>query len=125
MSNRARSTEFVLSLALAFVLAWFGFSEVTKPLLWTTYVPTFLGTGSMITRLVMVHGFVLLAAAAGLVFNIWRRWAAILAALLLADIVINLWMQEGLSAITARDIGLFGAATALAILAARDSASSA
>lgn len=104
----------ILSFFLGFVVIWFGIQEVTSPGHWVAFVPHFLGAGQTLVHLVVIHGVVLLAAGIALVFGIYRRFAAAVVTLMLLQIVVTLLFAEGLDEISVRDIGLFGAALALA-----------
>jgi uncharacterized membrane protein len=107
--------ENVLSYFLAFVVIYFGVNEILSPEKWLTFVPKFLGTGDMITYMVMGHGILLLLCGLGLVLNMYRRFAAILLFLMLADVVFNLYASDGFSSIVVRDIGLAGMALGLSV----------
>ncbi|MCE9549231.1 hypothetical protein K8Q98_02420 [Candidatus Nomurabacteria bacterium] len=107
--------EVVLSYFLAFVVIWFGVSEVSSPERWVVFVPTFLNLGDMVNSLVMVHGVVLVLCGLSLVFNFYRRIAAFIVLIMLIDIVTTLILVSGLDEISVRDIGLLGMALALAL----------
>lgn len=98
---------------LGFVVIWFGLNEVRNPEAWAIYVPGFLQGMSMVNTLVLVHGVILILSGVALIFNFYRRLAAIVLALMLLDIVATLWLGSGLDEITVRDIGLLGMALAL------------
>src|SRR5215475_12407313 len=95
---------------LGLVLAWFGYHELVQPALWTGYVPGVHAASPAAIALVLAHGWVLLILAVALVAGIAARAAAGLAALLLAQIVIWLWVSAGLSDLTLRDVGVLGLA---------------
>lgn len=105
--------ETVLSYFLAFVVFWFGFNEVSSPANWTGLVPGFLGSGAMLTYLVVFHGSLLILCGLALVFRFHPRVAAGILALMLLDIAATLIVRGGLSDVAVRDIGLFGVALAL------------
>jgi hypothetical protein len=99
---------------LGLVLAWFGYHELMQPALWTGYVPGVHAASSTAIALVLAHGWVLLLLAVALVAGIAHRAAAGLAALLLAQIVVWLWVSAGLSDLTLRDVGVLGLALCIA-----------
>jgi hypothetical protein len=99
---------------LGLVLAWFGYHELIQPALWTGYVPGVHVASATAIALVLAHGWVLLLDAVALVAGIASRAAAGLAALLLAQIVIWLWISAGLSDLTLRDVGVLGLALCIA-----------
>lgn len=109
--------ENVLSYALGFVVAWFGLNEIFAPQDWVTFAPPFLGTGTFAVSLVIVHGVVLASCALLLFFNLYRRIAAAILALIFVEVVVGLVTQTGLSDIAVRDIGLCGLSVGLALLA--------
>ncbi|HEY6278892.1 MAG TPA: hypothetical protein VIX86_21475 [Streptosporangiaceae bacterium] len=98
---------------LALVLAWFGYHELVRPGLWTGYVPAVSPSSSLAIAAVLVHGWVLLVLAVALAAGIATRAAALLAAVLLLEIVISLTLTGGLSDLTLRDVGVLGLAIAL------------
>ena len=109
------NVEQVISYALAFVVVWFGTNEIFAPGDWAAFVPSFLGTDSLALSLVVVHGLLLTASGLLLAFNFYRRIGAIVLALMLAEIIVSLLVESGLTDVAARDIGLLGIAVALAL----------
>jgi len=99
---------------LGLVLAWFGYHELVKPSVWTGYVPFVHAVSAGAVALVLVHGWLLLVLAVALIAGIAARAAAGVAALLLAQIVIWLWISAGLSDLTMRDVGVLGLALCIA-----------
>jgi uncharacterized membrane protein YphA (DoxX/SURF4 family) len=98
---------------LALVLAWFGYHELVRPGLWTGYVPVVSPSSSLAIAAVLIHGWVLLVLAVALAAGIATRAAALLAAVLLLEIVISLTITGGLSDLTLRDVGVLGLAITL------------
>jgi uncharacterized membrane protein YphA (DoxX/SURF4 family) len=103
----------ILSLALGFVVIWFGINEIMHPASWTAFAPSFLGEGSLVYNLVIIHGFVLIISGISLILGFNRRFFALILSLMLLDIIITLIYNSGLEEIAVRDIGLFGMAIAL------------
>ena len=108
--------ENILSYFLGFVVGWFGINEILAPQEWVTFAPSFLGTGTFAVGLVVMHGIILVSCAILLFFNVYRRIAGIVLALIFAEVVIDLIAQTGLSDIAVRDIGLGGMSIALAMM---------
>ena len=108
--------ENVLSYFLAFVVGWFGLNEIFAPQEWVTFAPSFLGSGTLAISLVVIHGVILVSCAILLFFNMYRRIAGIVLALIFLEVVTDLIIQTGLSDIAVRDIGLGGMASALAMM---------
>jgi uncharacterized membrane protein YphA (DoxX/SURF4 family) len=93
---------------LGLVLAWFGYHELVAPGLWTGYVPVLSATSQASKLLVLAHGWVLLVLAVALVAGVAPRVAAMIASLLLVEIVISLSASGGLSDLVLRDVGVLG-----------------
>ncbi|MDE1925091.1 MAG: hypothetical protein KGH79_02840 [Patescibacteria group bacterium] len=115
--RNAINPENIFSYALGFVVAWFGLNEVFAPQEWATFAPPFLGDGTLAISLVVIHGIILASCALLLFFNLYRRTAAAILALMFVEIIVGLVTQTGLSDIAVRDIGLCGMAVGLALLA--------
>jgi uncharacterized membrane protein YphA (DoxX/SURF4 family) len=98
---------------LGLVLAWFGYHELVQPSLWTGYVPVVSATSTAAVVLVLAHGWLLLVLAVAAIAGIATRVVAAVAAVLLLEIVISLWVTAGLSDLTLRDVGVLGLAIIL------------
>lgn len=97
---------------LGVVFAWFGYHELLEPGQWTQYVPVISESSSLAIIGVLAHGWVLLVLAAALVAGIAPRVSAVLASLLMLEIVIALAVT-GLSDTALRDVGVLGLAVCL------------
>jgi hypothetical protein len=106
-----------MRLALGFVLGWFGVNELRNPADWAVFVPTFVSDHSpvAVNDLILLHGFLLLLAAAAVTLGLFYLLGSLLAMGLLADIVLGLWLDGGVNDLVIRDIGLFALAAALAL----------
>jgi hypothetical protein len=92
-------------LGLAFCFLGFGIWELVAPRLWTAYLPSYLSTFHPIA-LILIHGAVLTFAALG-VLSGWRpKFFTALAALVLFDICLEVFLQDGFTDVFIRDIGL-------------------
>jgi hypothetical protein len=98
---------------LGLTLAWFGYHELMTPQLWTGYVPGVSATSDLAIGLVLAHGWLLLILAVAITAGIGLRLAAAVAALLLAQIVLELAVSGGLTDLTLRDVGVLGLAVCL------------
>jgi uncharacterized membrane protein YphA (DoxX/SURF4 family) len=98
---------------LALVLGWFGYHELVRPGLWTGYVQVAPSSSGAAVVLVLIHGWVLLMLAVALLAGIATRVAALIAAVLMLEIVISLTVTAGLSDLTLRDVGVLGLAACL------------
>ena len=63
----------ILAWSLAIVLFYFGLGEVLSPQEWTSFAPTFLGTGNLVIAMVIAHGVLLCAAGMAFVLNYRRK----------------------------------------------------
>jgi uncharacterized membrane protein YphA (DoxX/SURF4 family) len=97
---------------LGLVFVWFGWHEVVQPGRWTQYVPVIAENSRPATVLVAVHGWVLLALAAALLLGIAPRISAVIASVLLLEIVTSL-LVTGFSDTAMRDVGVLGLAVVL------------
>jgi hypothetical protein len=106
-----------MRLAMAFVLSWFGIQELRSPAEWAVFVPNFVSDHSpiAINDLIIIHGFLLLVAAAAILFGVFHLLGSLLAMGLLADIILGLWLNDGINDLVIRDLGLMGLAAALAL----------
>ena len=100
-------------LLLGLVLLWFGYHELVMPGLWTGYVPILAATSHAAEILVLAHGWVLLVLAVALLAGVAPRIAAMVASVLLLEIVISLGVN-GISDLVLRDVGVLGLAIAVA-----------
>lgn len=105
--------EVILSWSLAVVVFYFGYNEVLYPENWIKLVPSFFGGDNILTYLVVAHGAILIFVGLSLIFNFYRRIAAMLLSLMLVEIIFVLITGGGFSPVAARDIGLLGMALAL------------
>jgi uncharacterized membrane protein YphA (DoxX/SURF4 family) len=108
----AESAPTAARLLLGLVLLWFGYHELVAPGLWTGYVPVLSATSRAAQVLVLAHGWLLLVIAVALLGGVAPRLAAGVAAVLLLEIVISLWVT-GLSDLVLRDVGVLGLAIAV------------
>src|SRR5262249_2463287 len=108
----------VMRLSLGFVLGWFAVQELRAPSEWAVFVPSFVADASPASAdsLILLHGFMLLAAAVAIVLGLAYRAGSLLAVGLLAEIILGLWYDGGgISDLVVRDIGVFGLAVAIAL----------
>ncbi|HEX8591562.1 MAG TPA: DoxX family protein [Candidatus Paceibacterota bacterium] len=104
----------VLRYGLAAMFLWFGFSQLFDSLNWVSWVPEWASNllGIPPAMIVLANGLFEVVAGALLAANILVRPMAVLLALHLAMITVEI----GLSAIGVRDFGLTIATTALALM---------
>ena len=95
----------VSRLALAFCFLGFGIWEISAPKAWTSYLPAFLQNFHPIV-LIELHGIALTVAAIGVLSGYYKKFFTALSALLLLDICLGVFLQEGFTDIFIRDIAL-------------------
>lgn len=110
--QRAALPRLLSRIALAACFLGFGIWEIVAPRLWTSYLPSFLA-GFHPIFFVEVHGIVLTMVAIGVLTGYAQRFFTGLAALLLLNICIELFLQEGFTDTFIRDASLFLFALAL------------
>ena len=108
----------VLRLGLAIVFLWFGFSQLLDGINWVSWVPEWAVNLLHIppAMIVLANGLFEVIAGALLALNIWTRWVALVLALHLLVITIEI----GATAIGVRDFGLTAATFALSLLSGRE-----
>jgi len=107
---KGSNVSFILRIALAFVFLYAAFSSFASPNDWIGYMPRFM-RGIVPDQLLLAgFSFFEIALSGWLLSGLYVRYAALLAAAMLAGIVA---LNPALLSITFRDIGLFIAALAL------------
>lgn len=121
LEHRTTLRHLVMRLALAFALGWFGVQELHNPSDWGVFVPNVVlhHYPHAVNNLVILHGFLLTLASASVFLGLAYYAGSALAAALLGEVVIGLWLDGGVSDLVIRDIGLFGLAAAVAVDPAR------
>lgn len=108
MSNPAYH---ILRIALAVTFVWVGIMILRDPVSWGAFVDQWAVDliPLELNRLMFATGVLDIAVGGLFLFNIFTRFAALLASVHLAGILIT----SGIDAVTVRDIGLLGATLAL------------
>ena len=108
----------ILRLGLAILFLWFGFSQLLDGLNWVSWVPEWAVNFLHIppAMIVLANGSFEVVAGSLLALNIWVRWAALLLALHLFVLIIDI----GPTAIGVRDFAIMMATLALALLVAKE-----
>jgi hypothetical protein len=96
----------VSRIAAAFIFGVFGVWEVVQPAYWIGFVPNFLSTAINPIPLVIVHGIVLTLVGIAFVGNRYVKFAAIVATLLMLQIIIFLFAVAGFNEILVRDMSI-------------------
>jgi len=108
--HNPRAAQWLLRVGLAFVFAYAGFDALREPQAWTGYLPHFLAASSNAAMYMKTFAVVELVLAAALLLGVYLRYAAALAAVMLAGIVV---LNPNSLIITFRDVGLALMAAAL------------
>ncbi len=119
--DRNGARHLLMRVGLGFVLAWFGIQELRNPSEWAVFVPSFVSDHApvAVNDLILLHGFLLLVAAAAIVLGLVYLLGCLLAVGLVVDIILGLWLDGGVSDLVIRDIGLLALTGALTIDPAR------
>lgn len=104
---------FLARLGIASCFLGFGIWELIAPNLWTAYVPEFAGAIVDPTLLVSMHGVVLTVTALGVLSGKLPRFFTAVATLILLEICIDIFLQEGFTDIFIRDVSILLFAAAL------------
>jgi len=99
----------VLRIGLGFVFAWFGYSGITNPEMWTGLVPEWTAMFAPAKTLVLMHGAIELIGGLFLIAGLWVRPVAVILFLSLAHTLTVLKFGP----VMVRDIGLLFAMLAI------------
>lgn len=115
--DRGGTRHVLLRAGLAFVMSWFGIQELRRPAEWAVFVPSFIANNSpvAVNDLILLHGFLLILAAASVLLGVLYLFGCLLAVGLTADIVFGLWVNDGVNDLVIRDAGLLAMAAGLAL----------
>ena len=104
----------ILRIGLAALFLWFGFSQIFDSVNWVSWVPEWAVNVLHLppAMIVLLNGAFEIIAGGLLALNIFTRWVALLLALHLLVLVIDI----GANAIGVRDFGIMMATFALALL---------
>lgn len=95
---------------IAVVFVGIGVWELFDPGYWAVYVPALLAHHSWTLRAVQVHGLVLTTTATAVLLPRYATRGAALAALLLAEVCLDILLSNGVTGILLRDLGLLAVA---------------
>jgi uncharacterized membrane protein YphA (DoxX/SURF4 family) len=113
VGNKNKVASQLLRVGLAIVFLYAAIFSLKNPNEWIGYVPTYLAKGLSVGAILKLVSIVQIVLAVWLISGKYLRYAAALAALMLAVIIVTNWSQLY---ITFRDIGLLFMALALVIL---------
>jgi uncharacterized membrane protein YphA (DoxX/SURF4 family) len=107
----------LLRFCLGFILVWFGTQQLVNPGEWTGFVPEFVSSHSPVSGvgLILAHGALLLLSGIGISFGVFPKSASLLAAALLLEIIVVLFLKGNSGGLIVRDVGLLGMAVVLTI----------
>ena len=113
VGNKDKIVSQLLRVGLAIVFLYAAIFSFKNPNEWIGYVPSYLAKGLSAGTILKLISVVQIVVAFWLLSGKYLRYAAALAALMLAGILLTNWSQLY---ITFRDIGLLFAALALVVL---------
>lgn len=113
LESKWLNQESIIAYTLGFVVIWLGINELLYPIEWINLLPLFIGTGKIASDLLAIHGVILIVTGLMLIFNFYRRFAALILTLTLAEIIVDLMLQSISGDVIVRTIGLLGMAIAL------------
>jgi hypothetical protein len=105
----------VLQVCLSFILVWFGIQQVISPSEWAGFVPGVISSHIPVggVELILAHGVLLLLSATGIFFGVFPKSASLLAAALLLEIIVVLFLKGESEGLIVRDVGLLAMAVVL------------
>ncbi len=117
-SARARYAPTVLRIGLAALFLWFGFSQFFDPGSWMSWVPAWAPafSGMSVYNIVIFNGAFEIIAGAALAFGALTRWIALLLALHMLIITVEI----GMTPIGVRDFAITMSTLALALFGSDD-----
>ena len=92
--------------ALAFCFLGFGVWELIQPRMWITYVPTSLASVMNPSTLVLTHGIALTVTGLGILSGWMPKLFTGLATLIMLEICVEIFLQEGFTDIFIRDVSI-------------------
>ena len=104
---------FIMRVFLAFVFVWFGISEISNPIHFSGFIPSFVSNlGLDENLLIQIHGVFLVLLSFCLIFKFYLSVTGLLAILILVQIIFGLLIINNfeLDDIIVRDIGILGLA---------------
>lgn len=103
----------VSRIALAVIFIGIGIWEIVQPQYWNAFVPAFLSSSISANLLVNVHGVILLIIGLAVLSGAYLRIAAILATLVMLEIIVLLVFESGFTDLLIRDTAVLLLAVAL------------
>lgn len=104
----------LLRMGLGGVFLWFGIDKFFHPNIWANYIPQWFPMMMSIGMFILLLGIVETLVGALVLFGLFTRTSAVIAALMLIPIIISLGYNE----IGVRDFGLFLLALGISALGA-------
>lgn len=100
-------SRIIARFGIFFLFLTFGIWEIVDPSYWIGFAPSFVAKSANALLLVKIHGIILSVIGAGIFFS--RRYVkffAILASLIMIQIVGSLWLASGFTDLLVRDIAI-------------------
>lgn len=113
VGNKTKTVSLLLRVGLAIVFLYAAIFSLKDPNEWIGYVPSYLAKGLSTDVILKLMSVLQIVLGLWLLSGKYARYAAAIAALMLAGIILTNWGQLY---ITFRDFGLLFSALALAVL---------
>lgn len=102
-----RKPRMIARFGIFFLFLTFGVWEIVSPDYWVGFAPAFIAKSTDILLMVKIHGIILSIIGIGIFLS--RRHTklfAILATIMMIQIVVSLWLASGFSDLLVRDIAI-------------------
>ena len=100
-------SRIIARFGILFLFLTFGIWEIVNPDYWIGFAPAFIAKSSNAIMLVKIHGIILSMVGAGIFISRRHfRFFAILATVIMIQIVVSLWFASGFSDLLVRDIAI-------------------
>jgi len=98
-----KTSSILLRVGIALVIIWFGYQQLSDPMSWVAYLPSWMGNLPVSQlSIIYINGLFEVIFGGLLFFGVYTRWVALFLALHLLDITYTV----GYGAIGVRDFGL-------------------
>ncbi len=111
--NNNNARHIISRLALSVLFLGIGLWEIIQPQYWSTFIPKFLTSIASANALVGIHGVVLLIIGIAVLLGAYLRIAAILASLVMIEVIAAIILESGFSDLLIRDLSVLFLAISL------------
>ncbi|HLG24867.1 MAG TPA: hypothetical protein VI564_08105 [Candidatus Nanoarchaeia archaeon] len=104
--EKEKIRHYLVVFGSAFLFLAFGIWELIDPMYWAGFVPPFMSGFLDAKILVLIHGIVLTVLGVWLVIGKWMKYASIVGALVMAQIIVELIVSSGFTDLFVRDFAI-------------------